>query len=91
MGNDRYFLDKSYFHLYTYNNDLKEFEYILLHCDTSEPNDTPHSIYKKSPHLHIEVAEHPIPKAHFALYNGRVAEVLRNIKAYNIALSETKK
>ena len=87
-GKDRYYLVRSYFHLYRFDGE-QEKEYILLHCDASEPDDAPHSIYKQSPHLHIECAEHPVPKAHFALYNGRVGQVLKNIINFDAALNET--
>jgi hypothetical protein len=90
QGRNKYFLERSYFHLYTVvEEDLSEGEYILLHCDASEPGTTPHSIYKQSPHIHIEVAEQPIPKAHFALYNGRLAEVLKNRASFNSALLDS--
>jgi hypothetical protein len=89
-GNGNYFLYRSYFHLYKVSeSDKTEAEYILLHCDASEPDDTPHSIYKQSPHIHIEVAENPVPKMHFALYNGRVKETLKGIDSFNQALKES--
>lgn len=90
LGKDKYFLDRSYFHLYTLDEENSlEKEYVLLHCDASEPDDSPHCSYKQSPHLHIEVAAHPIPKAHFALYNGRTIEVLKNTSSFNQALAES--
>lgn len=90
LGKGSYFLDRSYFHLYSLDEQqLTESEYVLLHCDASEPDDTPHCSYKQSPHLHIEVAQHPIPKAHLALYNGRIKEVLKDLNAFNSALKET--
>jgi hypothetical protein len=69
--------------------DLKESEYILLHCDASEPDSSPHSKYKQSPHIHVEVAQQPIPKAHIALYNGRISEVLKSRAAFNSALVDS--
>ncbi len=90
LGKGKYFLERSYFHLYTIvEEELKENEYILLHCDASEPDNSPHSLYKQSPHIHVEVAEQPIPKAHIALYNGRLAEVLKSRATYNAALKES--
>jgi len=90
FGKGRYFLERSYFHLYTLvEEDFVEDEYILLHCDASEPDDTPHGIYKQSPHLHIEVAKDPICKAHLALYNGRVNEVLKSRSSFNQALKDS--
>ncbi len=88
IGKDKYFLVRSYLHLYVIDDDFSEKEYILLHCDASEPDDTPHSLYKQSPHIHIEVAPHPIPKAHIALFNGRQSEILSDIKSFDNALIE---
>lgn len=90
QGRGKYFLDRSYFHLYkVIEEGLTESEYILLHCDASEPMTTPHSVYKQSPHIHVEVAEQPIPKAHFALYNGRLVEVLKNRASFDAALLDS--
>jgi len=89
-GRGKYFLERSYFHLYTLiEEDLKEAEYILLHCDASEPDNTPHAKYKQSPHIHVEVAEPPIPRAHIALYNGRLPEILKSRTSFNNALYDS--
>jgi hypothetical protein len=84
---NQYFLERSYLQLYKKTSDA-EYEYFHLHCDASEPDDTPHAKYKQSLHIHVEAAEHPIPRAHIALYNGRL-EFLRNITSFNAALSES--
>jgi hypothetical protein len=87
---DRYFLERSYFHLYSISEDtFSESEYILLHSDASEPNDTPHCLYKQGPHLHFEVAPPPIPRAHIALYNGRLDQILKNKANFDSALEQT--
>ncbi len=86
---DNYFLERSYLHLYKFNESESEDEYVLLHCDASEPDNSEHSIYKQSPHLHIEVAPYPLKKAHIALYNGRLKEVLKDLNSFNTALRET--
>jgi hypothetical protein len=83
------FLERSYLHLYKTTEPENENEYVLLHCDASEPDGTEHAIYKQSPHLHIEVAPYPLKKAHIALYNGRIGEVLKNIGSFNDALRES--
>lgn len=89
LGKEKYFLERSYFHLYMFDEEEQiESEYVLLHCDASEPNNTEHCEYKQSPHLHFEKAQYPIPKAHIALYNGRVHEVLSSLVAFNSALSD---
>lgn len=89
-GKGKYFLERSYFHLYILvEEDFKEEEYILLHCDASEPAASIHSIYKQSPHIHVKAAPHPIPKAHIALYNSCLPEVLKSRTSFNRALSES--
>ena len=89
-GKGNYFLVRSYFHLYLLSTeDMKMSEYILLHCDASEPDSGKHAMYKQSPHIHIEVAPNPLPKAHFALYNGRIKEILKGINSFNQALKES--
>lgn len=90
FGKGKYFLERSYFHLYLLvEEELREAEYILLHCDASEPDNTPHGKYKQSPHIHIEVAEQPIPRAHIALYNGQLPEVLKSRASFNNALYDS--
>ena len=90
LGKGKYFMNRSYLHLFFQDrSELVEKEYVLLHCDASEPNDSEHSIYKQSPHIHIEMARDPIPKAHFALYNGRILEVLKNLESFDVALKES--
>jgi len=80
-----YFLERAYFHVYK-PKDGSETEFFLLHCDASDPN---HLIYKTSPHLHIKCADEPFPKAHIALFNGKLTEVLANRKNFDIALSQS--
>lgn len=85
----RYYLERAYFHLYKMDVSAQvEKEYILLHCDASEPDGSPHSKYKQSPHLHFESAPQPLPKAHIALYNGGTSEVLKSLDTFNLALND---
>ena len=87
LQNDEYFLERAYFHIYkTKQSKLEEEEYILLHCDASEPDDSPHSRYKQSPHLHIKSAEQPLPHAHFALNNCDLSNTLSSIDNLHVAL-----
>ena len=47
--------------------DRDDKEYILLHTDPNDPDET-HGIYKRSPHLHIKYSsDDVISHAHFAL------------------------
>lgn len=86
---DIYFLERAYFHLYkTKQRRLEEEEYILLHCDVSESDDTEHAKYKQSPHLHIKSAEQPLPHSHFALNNCDLENTLSSLEKLDFALSE---
>lgn len=85
-----YFLQRAYFHLYkTKQYKLEEEEYILLHCDVSEPDDSNHSKYKQSPHLHIKSAEQPLPHAHIALNNCDLQFTLSSLDNLNNALRKS--
>ncbi len=86
---DIYFLDKLYFHLYKKNieNDDLE-EYILLHCDVSESDEAEHALYKQSPHLHFHLTEYPLPKAHIALNNGNLLDVLSSLDSVHFAFQQ---
>jgi len=77
----RYCLNRAYLTIYRRNHTrypAEEEELLCLHCDPYEPDDGTNLsvVYKRSPHLHIEAADEPIPKAHFALAIGNLTEVL---------------
>jgi hypothetical protein len=72
-------LDRAYLSLFkTEPSTRTEIEFLCLHCDPNEPDDARHAIYKKGPHLHIQVAEEPIPHAHIALNRGHLDAVLNS-------------
>ncbi len=76
---DTYYLDRIYFHIIRYNNVKRiEEDYVLLHCDSSEPDSSANSKYKKSPHLHICCAEQPLPHSHIALTEN-VSEIYKSL------------
>ena len=54
-------------------------KFIALHCDPNEPDEASHAIYKKGPHLHIQAADDPIPRAHIALCVGHLNDVLSSV------------
>jgi hypothetical protein len=87
-----YYLERAYCHLYlndeAYLKNREDGEYILLHCDPNEDNGSPNAKYKQSPHIHVECAQYPISKVHFALYNGSLNEILKTKEAITVALQE---
>ncbi len=81
-----WYLDRAYLHLYETIERVQESEYLCLHIDPNLPNDAPHWVYKRGPHLHISAAKHPIPRAHIALNRGHLDEVLRSVESLSRAL-----
>lgn len=72
-----WYLELAYLHLYKTDRLNKTApEYLLLHCDPNERRE--HAKYKQSPHLHIEVAPPPWPKAHIALNVGYLEPLLQD-------------
>ena len=83
-GTKDYELEKIYFHLYDSDND----EYILLHCDPNDTDETHHN-YKRSPHLHIEkTSETIIKKAHLALNITDYDAIFENIDTLTAAFAK---
>ncbi|MEY4905397.1 MAG: hypothetical protein RLZZ292_3212 [Bacteroidota bacterium] len=83
-GTKKYELEKMYFHLY----DSDDNEYILLHCDPNDTDETHHN-YKRSPHLHIEkTSETLIKKAHLALNITDYDAIFENIDTLTTAFAK---
>ena len=87
FDNNNYYLERAYLHLYlTERSQPEERPYILLHCDPNEDEDSEHYIYKRNPHIHIQVAEQPIPHSHFALCLVNIDDVLSSLDKFDDAL-----
>lgn len=71
----QFYLEKAYLTIYKYDS-----EFLCLHCDPNltQTEATEKVIYKKGPHLHIECADKPIPKAHLALNGVYLSSVLNS-------------
>jgi hypothetical protein len=85
---DKFYLERAYLHIFQIKNIgfVGEKEYLLLHCDPNEPEDANHYLYKKGPHLHIAVAEQPIPHSHIALCLSNLDAVLDSMDSLTEAL-----
>jgi hypothetical protein len=92
-----YYLDRAYLHFYIIDKTLPEpaeKEFCLLHCDPNEPDDAAHAKYKQSLHLHIECSDASWPhcdvwpRAHIALNNGYLGDVLKDINSLTNAMKE---
>lgn len=82
-------LQRAYLHIYKINRirrEEPEAEYVLLHCDPTELETSPHGIYKRGPHLHIQVAPDPLRHAHIALNLGHLPAVLIDAQSFTNAL-----
>jgi hypothetical protein len=79
------FLNRAYFHLYKIENRSEGTtkQIICLHCDPEESEET--NKYKVGPHLHIIVAEQPIPKCHFPLNQCHLKDVLQDASSFTSA------
>ena len=42
-------------------------ELLCIHCDPMDTSDEPAGSYKRGPHLHVVMAEAPLPRCHFPL------------------------
>jgi hypothetical protein len=82
-----WYLYRAYLSIYQIDRgQQKETEFLCLHCDPNEADNAPHAIYKRGPHLHINVANHPIPHAHIALNRCHLEEVLNSVNSLTEAL-----
>ena len=72
--NNTFELEKAYLTVYR-----GESEFVCLHCDPAESGIGKKIEYKQSPHLHVEVAESPVHKAHISICVGNNAAVLADI------------
>lgn len=82
-------LRKAYLHLHRPGDtkgSLKEF--ICVHCDPQEDENSPGGRYKKGPHLHIRAADQPLPKSHFPLNLGHLNQVLESVDALTTAMGD---
>jgi len=70
-------LDRAYLNIFQTDPTARtEKKFLSLHCDPNEPDDAPHAIYKRGPHLHIQAANDPFPHAHIALTGEHLGDVL---------------
>lgn len=80
-------MDRAYLSIYEIDRMQRiEREYFALHCDPYEPPNSPHSIYKIGPHLHIQAADYPIPHAHVALNRNDIEKTLSSLKYLSQAI-----
>jgi len=80
-------LNRAYFNMYIVNRRTHGHDKLVsIHCDPYEENNEGSSLYKRGPHLHVQKAEHPLPKCHFALNFSELDNILSSIDAMTEAL-----
>lgn len=73
-------LDRAYLNIFQTDPTTRtESKFLSLHCDPNEPDDAPHAIYKRGPHLHIQAANDPFPHAHIALTGKHLETILSSL------------
>jgi hypothetical protein len=86
----RYCLERAYLHLYRRGpTEDDELEFLALHCDPNEPDDTghlKHAVYKRGPHIHITAAPQPLCHSHFALNRSHLPDVLASVASLSAAV-----
>jgi hypothetical protein len=63
-------------------------EVACVHCDPTDNSTEPIGSYKRGPHLHVELADDPLPRAHFPLNLGHLKEVLASPANVTKALTD---
>ena len=77
-----WYLDRAYLNIFKTDPIARtEKKFLSLHCDPNEPDDSPHAIYKRGPHLHIQAARDPFPHAHIALAGRHLDVVLDSFES----------
>ncbi len=84
----RYYLELAYLHLYEQLAVGEgERQFLALHCDPNEDDESPHAKYKQGPHVHVVTAPQPLPHSHFALNLGDLPRVLSSLHDLQTAFS----
>jgi len=80
-------LDRAYLNIFIVNRNTHKYDKLIaIHCDPYEENNELSCLYKRGPHLHVQKAEHPIPKCHFPLNLTDLDNVLSSINNITEAL-----
>lgn len=81
-------MERAYFSLRRIISPLAKVEEILcIHSDPLCCDAEPVGSYKRGPHLHVSIAQAPIPDAHFPLALGHLQHVLESCDALSQAMA----
>ncbi|MCK5023571.1 MAG: hypothetical protein KAS04_05335 [Candidatus Aenigmarchaeota archaeon] len=88
-GQRKYFLNRAYLNILITNRETHKFDKLVsIHCDPYDKGNEPLCTYKRGPHLHVQKAEHPIPKCHFPLNLTELNKILSSIEKITTALED---
>ncbi len=87
-GECEWWLERAYFSLRRIVRTIHQVEIILcIHSDPMCDDPDPAGLYKRGPHLHVDLAQSPLPDAHFPLNLGQLEEVLSSCDNLSQAMS----
>lgn len=82
-------MDRAYLSVFRLDRfSRSEEEIVAVHCDPNEADAT-HLRYKQGPHLHVTVAEHPIPHSHIALSLAVLDSLLSSVDRMTEAIAQS--
>ena len=83
----KYGLERCYLSLARLGAPDRGYESIVcVHCDPTCAEPEPLRSFKSGPHLHVELAEPPLPKCHFPLNLAQLGEVLSSAETVTRAM-----
>jgi len=83
-------LDRAYLNISLVNRSTHKYDKLVsIHCDPYEENNNKSCLYKRGPHLHVQKADHPIPKCHFPLNFSELDNILSSIDNITEALKNS--
>lgn len=83
LDNKSWYMERAYLSIYWVERSIpmEKRKFLALHCDPNVSDEASHAIYKQGPHLHIQDAAFPIPRAHIALDRTHLNLVLNSINS----------
>jgi len=86
-GEKRWELERAYLSISRVIRQLGKREDILcVHCDPLTKDSDPLASYRKGPHLHVMLAQAPLPRAHFPLNACHLQQVLASVESLTNAM-----
>lgn len=80
-------LNRAYLHVLQLNAERRALaEVLCLHSDPTATDNEPLRAYKQGPHVHVKLAEPPLPQSHFPLNLGHLEQVLDSVASLTTAM-----